>query len=75
MEIAFIPHARARMELRGISVNMVLDCIHGAVKKDEGYLGRKVFYRKFGKKYVKVVYEVGRTELRVITVMWVYKLP
>ena len=69
MDIVMIPHAKARMKLRGITETMLRDCLMHPDSNGTGYLGRKISYKRFKKGSIKVVYEDG-SPLRVITVMW-----
>ena len=73
MDIEIIPHAKARIKLRGITKAMVRDCLENPDRTGEGYLGRKISYKKLDKNQIKVVYENGLT-FCVITVMWTNKL-
>lgn len=74
MEIIILSHARQRMELRGVSEDMIRDTISQPEAQDAGYLGRSLKYKKFGDKYLKVVCEVEEEIYRVITVIWKSKL-
>ncbi|MAG28741.1 hypothetical protein CL632_01145 [bacterium] len=74
MEVIILSHAQQRMELRGITKDMVRETLSKPEAQDTGYLGRSVSYKKFGNKYLQVVYEDVDHTRRVITVVWKYKL-
>lgn len=74
MEVIILTHARQRMELRGISEDMIRSTLIQPEARGTGYLGRSLRYRKFGNKYLKVVCEAEGQTYRVITVIWKSKL-
>ena len=74
MDVVLIRHARDRMTLRGITETMLMDCLEKPDAKAKGYAGREVFYKRYGDKYISVVFEVHDTTRHVITAIWKDKL-
>ncbi|MFH1890814.1 MAG: DUF4258 domain-containing protein [Candidatus Kuenenbacteria bacterium] len=74
MKIIISPHAKLRMALRNISREMVQLALANPDYGDTGYLGRNLAYKKFGNKYIKVVYIVENNTYSIITIIWQTKI-
>lgn len=70
MEVVILPHAQQRMQHRGVTESMVHDTLSHPEARGTGYFGRSFSYKKFGNKYLQVVYEDVDYTRRVITIIW-----
>ena len=69
MKITYLPHAREQMEERGVPEERVRAAIEEPEYTGEGDYGRLVADRRFGSTVVRVIYNVGREEYIVVSVM------
>lgn len=70
VRLVYTVHARQRMEIRGITDDMVRLALEMPDKEDTGYLARSLSYRRFPNGQIKVVYKEEQEHIIVITVMW-----
>ncbi|MEK7673781.1 MAG: DUF4258 domain-containing protein [Patescibacteria group bacterium] len=68
-QIQFTPHALRKLRERKILVRTIEEVFE---KPDESFKShnRNVVYRKFGSKYLLVVYEADEKLIKVITIFW-----
>ena len=65
--IEITPHARKRMEERGITIEQVKEVIQNPEETIEVKHGRKASYRRYGDKFVVVIYE--EEDILIITAL------
>jgi hypothetical protein len=70
MKIIYTIHARLRMSLRGITEKMVEETMSKPEREGVGYRNKRVAFKSFGQKSIKVVYAIDNNEVIIITVMW-----
>ena len=67
--IEITPHARKRMEERGITIEQVEETVQNPEGTIEVKHGRKASYRRYGSKFVVVIYEEEGENVLVITAL------
>ena len=70
MKITYTRHAQFRMETRKISKDMVREALTAPDETDTGYKNRKIVYKNFTQGTIKVVYNMEKDNLVIISVMW-----
>ena len=70
MKIIFTDHAQLRMDIRGISEDMVKEALANPDSTGKGYKNRLLAYKTFNGKTIKVVYAIEGESSVVISVMW-----
>jgi len=70
MEIIYTEHAKYRMELRRITVDMIEKALTEPEKTGTGYQNRSLAWKTFEKGRIKVVCSKGDGDYIVISVMW-----
>lgn len=71
--INFLPHARERIEERGVSAEEVAETVASPDRSYTGRWGRIVAEKDFGTRILRVVYNEGQNEAMVITAMPIRK--
>jgi hypothetical protein len=74
MVIEYTDHAMFRMKHRAISRAYVDDTIQNSDFDFITHRGRSVALKKYGDKFLKVVYEKSNSKITVITVYWTRRL-
>jgi hypothetical protein len=70
MKIIYTVHARLRMSLRRITEEMVEETLSKPEREGSGYKDKRVAFKSFGQKSIKVVYAIENNDKVIITVMW-----
>ena len=70
MTIKYTEHAEFRMRHRAISRIDVEDTVQNPDFSFTTHLGRLVALKKYGGKFLKVVYEKSNDKIMVVTVYW-----
>lgn len=71
MAIEYTEHAIFRMRYRRISKAHVEDTIGNPDFSFITRLGRSVVLKKYGNKFLKVIYEKSNDKITVVTVYWI----
>ena len=71
MQIVYTKHAIQRLLLRGISKKKVNLAIDDSDYKERGVSGATIYYRDFGKNYLKVITQITGNKIIIITLHWV----
>jgi len=74
MAIDYTEHATFRMRHRTISKANVEDTIRNPDFSSITRLGRSVALKKYGDKFLKVIYEKSNDKITVVTVYWTRRL-
>ncbi len=74
MRIIFSKHALLKMNERRITETKVIKTINEPTSKHEGYSLRVELYKRFGKRYLKVVIKNTPHNVIVVTTHWVEKI-
>jgi len=74
MAIAYTEHATFRMRHRAVSKANVEDTIRNPDFSLITRVGRSVALKKYGDKFLKVVYEKSNDKITVVTVYWTRRL-
>ena len=69
MKVAFLPHARERMEQYGVSEDEVRNVLEEADEEGEANFGRLYSQKQIGHHRIRVIYNQGADESVVISVM------
>ena len=69
MRITFLPHARERMDERGISEEEARAALEEADEGGEANFGRLYSQKRIGRRRIRVVYNRGADEAVVVSVM------
>jgi len=70
MPVGYTEHATSRMRHRAISETDVEETLKEPDLSFTTRLGRAAALRKFGRRYLKVIYEKSNSKILVITVYW-----
>jgi hypothetical protein len=70
MAIGYTEHAKERMKHREISKSQIADTVLHPYFVIPSRLGRFIAVKKYGGKYLKVIYEKDKGKITVITVYW-----
>ncbi|MEO0093793.1 MAG: DUF4258 domain-containing protein [candidate division WOR-3 bacterium] len=70
MKIIYTHHAKMRLEIRGITEEMVAKTLSEPDEAGKGYKNRNLVFRTFPQGRIKVVYKVENEEIVIISVMW-----
>jgi hypothetical protein len=74
MAIEYTKHATFRMKHRTISKVNVEDTVRDPDFSYITHLGRFVALKKYGDKFLKVIYEKSNDKITVVTVYWIGRL-
>jgi hypothetical protein len=70
MGINYAAHAKSRMKHRKISKSEVEDAVLHPYFSIPSRFGRSIVVRKYGDKYLKVIYEKSNDKITVVRVYW-----
>ena len=73
MRVVISEHAEKRAEERGVSVEVIEDIVKRSEEVVTVKFGRKAAYRKYGDRYVVVIFEERKDEIVVVTTLKVDK--
>ena len=68
--IYYTGHAKARMVLRGITVEMVKNALLKPDSVGMGYDGKSLVFKKFPKGVIKVVFVKKKVHCLIVSVIW-----
>jgi len=75
MAIDYTAHAAFRMKHRAITKAKVEDAIRNPDLSFIARFGRLVALKKYGDKFLKVIYEKSNDKIIVVTLYWTRRLP
>ena len=75
MKIIFSDHAKLKIQQRKLAVKSMLETIAHPDFTQPGYHTRIELFKKFGKRYLKVVIVRTMHTVIVVTAHWIVKLP
>jgi len=75
MRVVFTRHALVKMGRRNLSQEIVADTVKFPEVIRESRGGRKEYYRRYGRMYLKVIIKRERIVMLVLTAHWIARIP
>lgn len=74
MKLRYLDHALRRMRQRGVARRQVKETVEKPENVFAGRLGKKVAFKRYGDRFLKVIYGEEDKEIVVVTAYWTRRM-